>query len=301
MDSELVAKQTTKRPIVKKRPGELSDAEKLQLGAPYIGSVFSSLNSELNEIWEDYVAIRFYLKEVHKQVKAGTIDRVIIPRLVSTPRMLPLGADAIYGILGRVREATSGRHAFIDAISAFEQFVSTLVFRVYLDFPGKLKGFSKQFEPETAARQQKLMEVIFESKDRHEIIHKLVEEKVRGIFYGSPIDLFAKDKAGVGFGDHFKNKRTKLLEEFQEMTARRNIIIHNERRIDRKYLVEVPSTSLRLGQKVGIEEDYLKRAILVMKDLAADAAQLVATNIYKEPLYGRAKKIQTAATKRPLK
>jgi hypothetical protein len=37
-----------------------------------------------------------------------------------------------------------------------------------------------------------------------------------------------------------------------------------------------------------------------MKDIAADAAQLVATNVYKEALRGRAKKIQLAAKHKPV-
>ncbi|MCS3725541.1 hypothetical protein [Bradyrhizobium betae] len=299
-DSNAPARKT-KSATSGKLQSELTDAERQKLGARNIGVLFSSLNTELNEIWEDFIAIDFYLLEVHRQVKAKTLDCLVVPRLVSKPRKQAISASDVYGVLSRIREHTSGRHAFIDAISSFEQFMSTLVFKVYLDFPRKLKGLSQHSEVETSGRQQKLIEVILESKDRYEILHKLIEEKVRGIFYGNPIDLFAKDKAALGFGQHFKNNKVPLLEALQEMTARRNIIIHNEARVDRKYLLEVPSSPLQLGQKVKIDKHYLERALLVMKDLAADAAQLAATNNYKESLYGRAKRVQVAAKKRPLK
>jgi hypothetical protein len=177
--------------------------------------------------------------------------------------------------------------------------MSMLVFKVYLDFPGKLRSL-RQGETDGADRQQKLMEVIFESLDRNEMIHKLIEEKVRNIFYGNPIDLFSKDKALVEFGSFFKNNKATLLGELAEIIARRNVTMHNDGRIDRKYLREVPNSKLNLGQKATIDEKYLGRALLVLKDLAADAAQLVATNIYKEPLFGRAKRIQDAAKKRPI-
>jgi hypothetical protein len=170
---------------------ELTEAEKQKFGAPHIAALFA--NTELNEIWEDYIALNFYLLEVHRQIKAKAVERVVISRLVNKPRMQQLGANAIYGIINRIRRKRSGLHAFIDAISLFEHFMSMLVFKVYLDFPAKLKGLSQQGEVETGVRQQKLIDVIFESSDRHEMIHKLVEEKVRGIFYGNPIDLFAKD------------------------------------------------------------------------------------------------------------
>jgi hypothetical protein len=284
-----------------KRHSDLTDAEKKKFGAPHIGSLISKFNSELNEIWEDYKALDFYLLETHKQIKVGSMACVIIPRLVSKPRMERLSAAAIYGIISRVRDKTAGRHAFIDAIGLFEHFISMLVFKVYLDYPSKLKGLSQQTEMEDASRQQRLLRVIFESVDRNEMIHKLIEEKVRGIFYGNPIDLFSKDKALIEFGDHFKKNKTSLLEELAEIIARRNIITHNQGRVDRKYLREVSTASVRLGQRAKIDEEYLRRALLVMKELAADAAQLVATNIYKEPLFGRAKRVQEAAKKRPLK
>lgn len=284
-----------------KRHSELTDEEKRKFGAPHIGVLFASFNTQLNEIWEDFKSLDFYLFEVHKLTKAGSIERVTIQRLVSKPSMEKLSASAVYGIIDRIRGKAAGRHAFVDAIAAFEHFISMLVFKVYLDFPRKLRGVSRAVENETSARHQKLLDIIFDSVDRYEMIHKLIEEKVRSIFYGNPVDLFSKDKALIEFGTHFKEHKALLLTELAEVIARRNVIMHNEGRVDRKYLNEVANSTLKLGQKVSVDEIYLRRALLVMKDLAADAAQLVATNIYKEPLFGRAKRVQDAAKKRPLK
>jgi hypothetical protein len=294
-----VTRKTTHR-TSSKLHSELTPSEIQRFGASNIGNLFSNLNSGLNEVWEDYVTLNFYMREIPKQIKAGSLARVAIPRLVHEPRMEPLNHNAVYGIASRIRDKTSGRHAFIDAISLFEHFMSMLVFRVYSDFPRKLKGLAQDGSIEADGRRQKLIDVILESADRHEMIQKLVEEKVRGIFYGNPLDLFAKNKADIGFGSYFKDNKSSLLNTFQEITARRNVIIHNESRIDRKYLAEVSESKLDLGRVVHIDEIYLRRALLVIKDLAASSAQLVATNVYKDPLRGRAKKIQTAIKKRPI-
>jgi hypothetical protein len=297
-----VAQQSkTRKRTSNKRHSDLTDAEKRKFGAPHIGTLFSELNTELNEIWEDFKAINFYLLKVHELTKLNSIERVAVPRLVSKPRMEQLSPSAVYGIISRIKDKTAGRHAFIDAISAFEHFISMLVFKVYLDFPQKLRGLSRQLDTENVSRQQKLIDIIFDSADRYEMLHKLIEEKVRSIFYGNPIDLFSKDKALIEFGTHFKKNKSSLLVELAEIIARRNIIMHNHGRVDRKYLNEVAGASLKLGQKAVIDEQYLKRALLVMKELAADAGQLVATNIYKEPLFGRAKRVQDAAMRKPLK
>ena len=278
---------------------ELSASEKQRFGAPTVGVLFNKFNSGINEIWEDHIALTVYMHEIHKQIKTGTVERLKLPRLVRTPSLQPLSQNAIYGIINRIRIKRCGMHAFIDGVSLFEQFMSSLVFNVYVDYPRKLMGLSRD-GAEAESRRLKLIEVIFESSDRDEMIHKLVEEKVRSIFYGNPLDLFAGNRADIGFGTYFKDNHPRLLEAFREITARRNIIIHNEARVDRKYRVEVPGTKLKLGQSVDISQEYLRVALLVMKDLAASAAQCVATNVYKEPLVGRAKRVQEAAVKEPI-
>src|SRR5260221_23785 len=119
---------------------DLSESEKLRFGAGNVGTLFSKLNTALNEVWEDYVALNFYLSETHKQLKQSKTSQLSIPRLVNNPRSEPLGRNAIFGIISRIRDKASGRHAFIDGVSLFENFMSKLVYHVYMDFPGKLKG-----------------------------------------------------------------------------------------------------------------------------------------------------------------
>lgn len=214
---------------------ELTQAEKQRFGAPNVGILFKKFNSDLNEIWEDYISINFYLPKIHDYIKSGAMEPVVIPKLVHNSRLSPSSRNTVYGILRRIGGKTSGVHAFIDAVSLFEHFISNLVFNVYMDFPAKLKGLSKDAGDEIEGRKIKLLNVILESASRDEIILKLVDEKVRSIFYGNPIDLFAKDKANIGFGGYFRENQTLLLDAFQEIAARRNIIMHNEGRVDRKY------------------------------------------------------------------
>ncbi|MFC6387744.1 hypothetical protein [Methylorubrum zatmanii] len=278
---------------------DLTQAEKEAFAAPNISGLFKNLNSGLNEIWEDYLTINYYLGEVHTGIKRGKLPRVTIDKLVHRDGAEPAAANTIYGILSRFKNKSLSRHAFIDGVSLFELFMSRLTFLVHIDYPAKLKGLANDQGSENESRKSKLIDMILDSSDRHEIIHKLIEEKVRGIFYGNPVDLFKKDKARIGFGTYFKDNHTQLLEAFKEITARRNIIIHNESRVDRKYLLEVETSSLKLGSVADITEDYLKTSLLVMKDLGAASAQRVANSVYKQPLGGIVKKIEVAAKKHP--
>jgi hypothetical protein len=294
--------KTTHRKPIKLR-SELTQDEKQRFGAPNVVSLFRRFNSELNEIWEDYTSITFYMSTVHDGVKSGKIKAVSIPKLVHKPRVQPSSHNVVYGILNSIRTKTSGKHAFIDAVSLFEHYMSKLVLRVYMDFPHKLKGLNKDSGEEADARRKKLLDVILDSSNRDEMIEKLIEEKIRSLFYGNPSDLFDNDKANIGFKTHFKDNKdnqVSLVKKFQEITARRNIIMHNEGRVDRKYLSEAPGSVLKIGEVVGFDEAYLRQSLLVIKELAASAAQLVATNIYKMPLRGKVNKVQEAARKRPI-
>lgn len=287
----------TQRKLNKLR-SEMTDQERKQYGGPNISKLFRVFNSNLNEIWDDYISINFYLRKIHEGVKSGDVVPVSILKLVLKPRLQPADRKVIYGIIQRIGKKTSGIHAFIDAVTLFEHFMSKLVLTVYMDFPNKLRGLNKDPVEEADTRRKKLLDVILESADRDEMIAKLIEEKIRGFFYGNPSDLFEKDKANIGFKTHFKENQRSLVGAFQEITARRNIIMHNDGRVDQKYLSEVPGSALKLGDASFIDEVYLKEALLAIKELAASSAQLVATNIYKSPAKGKVDKVQKAAGRR---
>lgn len=136
-------------------------------------------------------------------------------------------------------------------------------------------------------RDKKLINIIIDSDDRQEIISRIIEERVRSLFYGNPVDFFEKDKAKLGFGTYFKDNYKDLLKEYTEITARRNIIVHNSGRVDRKYLREVKSTSYKIGNKIIIEKEYLKRALCILEGLAAAATSEVIKKIYKDTPQGK--------------
>ena len=128
-------------------------------------------------------------------------------------------------------------------------------------------------------QQVKFMQVILDSSTKEEIIDKLIEERIRGIFYGNPIDFFEKDKAKLGFGTVFKDNYPNAMIHYAEVINRRNINIHNEGKVDRKYIRETGST-FRLGTKPKIDEAYLSSAILLLSGIAATSTKLVLERVF---------------------
>jgi hypothetical protein len=135
-------------------------------------------------------------------------------------------------------------------------------------------------DSEAKSGYQKLVRLVLDSKDREEVIDRLVEEKVRGIFYGNPVDVFLKDKAKMEFGTYFKDSHKLQVDEFKKIVAARNLIAHNNGRIDRKYQREADPTAT-LGRILVIDRQFLKDSIYVLSLLAAQATRLVIENVYK--------------------
>ncbi|CAG9238667.1 hypothetical protein BGLA2_860019 [Burkholderia gladioli] len=160
--------------------------------------------------------------------------------------------------------------------------MSDLISSVYLDYPKKLlSDQGGDNDSETKASYQKLIRLILDGKDKEDIIDRLVEEKVRGIFYGNPVDVFLKDKAKMEFGTFFKDLYSSEVEIFKKIIAARNLIAHNNGRIDRKYQREADPAAV-LGRVLVIDRDLLKNSIYILSLLAAHAIRLVIEKVYKE-------------------
>jgi len=177
----------------------------------------------------------------------------------------------------RLRSKENPRRALIESVSAFEDFLGQLVGFVYAEFPGKLLSNVENIVPEN---QENLLRAIIYSTDREEILTRIVDERIRSLFYGNPLSFFTKDKAKLEFGDYFRT-RPNTMAKYQEITSRRNIVIHNGGRVDRKYLHEVKDSDLKLGQVISVTPDYLRSAITLFEGLAGASATLVLGRIYK--------------------
>lgn len=162
---------------------------------------------------------------------------------------------------------------FIDAISLFESYISWLAQFVFCDYPFRIHS--------AGMNEEKLFNIILQKESKAEIIEYIAEEKVRSIFYGKTSDIFLKDKFDLGIGKIFENEYKQEIRLYEEITGRRNAIIHNLGCVDKKYLRENPSTTLKEGQKIIISESYLRGTIALLEGIAAKVTECVVINIYK--------------------
>lgn len=241
---------------------------------------YKGFQKDQRDVWESFCIVDFYGPKIKDAVKSGVLPPLDIDRVWNNSSRT-LDKDDTYGALSSLVRKGNYRRTLLEAVLLFEDYMSDLISGVYVDYPMKLQSeATPDGDSESKSGYQKLVRLVLDSKDRDEVIDRLVEEKVRGIFYGNPVDVFLKDKAKMEFGSYFKDTHKAQVDAFKKIVAARNLIAHNNGRIDRKYQREADPAAT-LGRSLVIDRQFLKDSIYVLSLLAAHATRLVIENIYK--------------------
>jgi hypothetical protein len=242
-------------------------ATKNEQGISEIVKKYKAYCANIFEVYEDFLFQEFYLPEIHKRLKRNSIPLMNFENIYSG-NITTFRKELIYGVISRQQRKTIGERALMSIVSTTEDFLQKIIFRVYRDFEYKLKGNDDNNSTESLKQQEKLLNIIISSNSKDEIINRFAEEKIRNIFYGNPIDFFEKDKAKLGFERYFQQNYQTALNEYQEITARRNIFAHNNGCVDRKYIREVVGCTFVLDEKIAITKDYLRESIFLLHGLS---------------------------------
>ncbi len=242
----------------------------------YIHSEFKKYRGVVNNVWEEYC----YLKFAIKTLKTNNFDIIGIFDNINHKKT----KEDAGGMQSRFLKGENAKKHFLEVIGKYEKYVIRLMTIVYNDYPAKMNSLSMDCE--------KIFKLILNSNSKNDIIKILVEEKLRNIFYGNPLDIFAKDKLRVGFDEIYLNKCGVSLKLYKEMIAKRNVIIHNDSRVDNKFIKEVDNNRYKINQHIHITEDYLRGSIAILLGLSAILTECTLKNIYKcERIQGKLKQV----------
>ena len=225
----------------------------------------------MKNIWEEYSFLVHY-------VYYAMPEEYVLKSLVVNSESKKTKKDA-GGMQNRFKQGGNTKNHFIDAVGAFENYIASLTKYVYLDYPGKIESGGMD--------EKKLFKLIISSEDKQKMLDIIIEEKIRSIFYGNPIDIFKKDKCHLELGNIFCEQYQDAINLYQEIVGRRNVIIHNNGKIDKKYLRENNGSKLMEGQKIIISEDYLRGTIGLLMGIAAVTTKCVVENIYSGDCEGK--------------
>ncbi|WED25752.1 hypothetical protein L3V77_11870 [Vibrio sp. DW001] len=238
---------------------------------------YKHFQKEQRDTWESFCLIDFYSPKIKDAIKDDVFPQLIFDRVWNDTSKV-VKKDDIYGALDSLSRKGNYRRTLLEAVLTFEDYITDVINDVYLDIPYKLVATGKD---ESNTNTQKIVRLILDSEDKSEIIERLVEEKIRGIFYGNPLDVFVNDKAKLELGNYFKSNHQNEIETIKKAIAIRNTVAHNNGKIDRKYIREADSNAI-LGRKVVIEREFLKEVIYALSLVAAQTTRLIVENIYKD-------------------
>lgn len=250
---------------------------------PKIHVRYKRFDKEQRDIWESFCLIDFYTPKIKDAVQNDVFPQLSFERIYDGTSKTAKKVD-IYGALQSLSVRGNYRRTLLEAVLTFEDYITDLIRIVYLDRPTLLS--SGQNDSSNPSGYQKLLKLVLTSSDKQEIVDKLVEEKIRSIFYGNPLDIFEKDKAKLNLGSYFKDNHSEELKTYRKVVAVRNIIAHNNGKIDRKFIREVDS-NLELGKKFIIDRDFLREAISTLLMLATQTTRLVIEKMYNTNINGR--------------
>lgn len=265
----------------------MSDVSKVP-GYKRIAKRHKAFRKNIMETWESFIFLGFAFDKIRSQVKDGAIEPFAVENLSNS--FTGLAQKRVFdkkdtlGIIDHLHLKINPQRALLEPVAYTESYLQDLCEIVYKDFPGRLLGKKpEQLGVDNDKQQGKMIELIVKSSSREEILDKIIEEKIRGIFYGNPLDFYISDKANIGIGDYFSKHHIKTRDKLAEIIARRNIYAHNSGKVDSKYLREVKNSTLILGRKAIIDEAYIREAIIVLRGFSSLVTKLVIENVYKVP------------------
>ncbi|MBK8233931.1 MAG: hypothetical protein IPK74_00100 [Deltaproteobacteria bacterium] len=250
-------------------------------GCVRVAARFKAYNRDVKDVWAAYLCIDDSMTSLRLQIKSGSLSPFSLESLSGVGSQIhEKNPDNTYGILSHVASVVNPQRALLASVALTEDFLKDLAIAVYSAYPQRLT--TSDDSGATAERERKLLNILLNSATREEAIEQVIEERVRSLFYGNPIDFFQKDKkVRLDFGSYFAERHARNLEYLAEILARRNIYAHNQGRVDRKYLREVSATKLTVGTRPVIDKLYMRHSLIVMRGLAAVAAVLVNRNVFK--------------------
>ena len=161
--------------------------------------------------------------------------------------------------VGQVFKAQYERGLFetniISIVSRVEAFVQECLVIAINDQPRKLSILDKGGIP---------LDLFFSHDDREDLLESLVGLKCQELMFAKPAEYLGKVAQVLSI----EIPRT-CLDSYIELKATRDVLIHNQGRINKIYIEKTASKARgRVGEDLVVDEDYFGEAVMVAKTLS---------------------------------
>lgn len=240
-----------------------------------IHTKFQQFERKMKNLWEEYNLIKFSLEQQRLS------DLQIRNLFVNDSKGIPPHKLASHK--DKLIKGDNQKKYLLEINSLFESYISYLAKFNYNLYPHKLGDIELK---------EDTRKMLLNKCGTQEIIDKMIEEKIRQIFYGNPIDIFLKDKCNLGVPkNYFKENLNKEINIYASIIAKRNVIVHNSGKVDSKYIKEVGDTRYKAGDKIEISDNYLRYVISLLLGISAILTECYIVYTLKNQTKGRLNRI----------
>jgi hypothetical protein len=155
----------------------------------------------------------------------------------------------------------SGIHeqAIIVVVALAEDYLQTTLRTVLRWFPQKL---AQNVAGENMVKTVNL-DVILEAENKDQLLSRLINKQMQGIFYGAPTRYFEYIEAVLSI-----KLPDDLKKQFVEIKATRDVIVHNSGRANETYLSKAAELArAKNNEKLPVNSEYFSSAISRLKKL----------------------------------
>jgi hypothetical protein len=148
-----------------------------------ISKKFKVYDEGIRDIWESYNLQQFYFPILHKLIKTEKAAPFVLPSLGAASGTKKQKRRDTLGTISHILGQVTPQRSVISAVSQTEAFLQYLVTRILRDHPGRLLSGA---QIEQGSREEKLLEIVIKSTDKLDMLDRIIEERVRALFYGAP-------------------------------------------------------------------------------------------------------------------
>jgi len=149
--------------------------------------------------------------------------------------------------------------AIIAAVALTEDYLQTTLRIVLRWFPQKLK---QNIVGDQVGRNVSL-DMVLAAKSKKQLVSRLIDKQLQGIFYGAPSRYFEYIETILNVG-----LPSDLKDQFAEIKATRDVIVHNSGRVNEIYLQKAGQLARAANrEQLPVTTDYFTSTIACLKKL----------------------------------
>ena len=182
-----------------------------------------------------------------------------VPSSTGEATVLSRDSAEIFRLLENAYVSGIYEQAIIAAVALTEDYLQTTLKTVLRWFPQKLK--------QNVAGENVLknigIDMILEAKSKKQLVSRLINKQMQGIFYGAPTRYFEYIEAVLNI-----KLSTDLKNQFVEIKATRDVVVHNSGKANETYLEKAGKLARAANrEKLPVTAEYFTSAIAGLKKL----------------------------------